>query len=115
MDGAPGGNPNTIGIIPDGVFPILNEQPCTVGAIALLQESGIVFQRLVLHKESTDDETAVSVIETDTKGFINDLLGKLRLREEGLLFALLLRRKITAAQEGYLLLKTGRRYNSIYA
>ena len=55
------------------------------------------------------------VIETDAQGFINDLLGKLGLGEEGLLFALLLRRKITAAQKGDLFLKTGRRYNSIYA
>ncbi|MDD5864037.1 MAG: hypothetical protein PUD80_05305 [Firmicutes bacterium] len=55
------------------------------------------------------------VIETDTQGFINDLLGKLRLGEEGLLFIFLFRRKITAAQKGDLLLKTGRRDNTIYA
>ena len=93
----------------------MDEKPRTVGAVVLLQKSGIVFQRLVLHKVSTDDKTAVSVIETNAQGFVNDLLGKLWLREEGLLFALLLRRKITAAQKGDLLLSTGRRYDSIYA
>lgn len=87
----------------------MDEKPRTIGAVALLQKSGIVFQQLVLHKVGTDNETTVSVIEANAQGFINDLLGKLRLREEGLLFILLLRRKITAAQKGDLLLKTGRR------
>ena len=115
MDGAPGGNADTIRIIPDGILPILNEQPRAVGTVALSQKSGVFFQRLVLHKVSADNQAAVLVIETDAQGFINDLLGKLGLGEEGLLFALLLWREITAAQKGDLLLKTGRRYNSIYA
>ena len=115
LDGSPGGNVDAIRIIPDGILPILNEQPRAVGAVALLQESGIVFQRRVLHEIGADNQAAVLVLETDTQGFVNDLLGKLRLVEEGLLFALLLGRKITAAQKGDLFLKTGRRYNSIYA
>ena len=115
MDGAPGGNADAICIIPDGVLPILNEKSCAVGAVALLQKSGVFLQRLVFHIMGTDNQTAVFVIETDAQGFINDLLGKLGLGEESLLFIILLRCKITTAQKGDLLLNTRRRYNPIYA
>ena len=77
---------------------------CAVGAVTLLQKSSIVFQRFVLHEVCADNQAAVSVIEANAQGFINDLMGKLGLREEGLLFAFLLWRKITAVHEGNLLL-----------
>ena len=115
MGAAPGGNADTSLIIPNGIFFSLNNKARAIGAIVLLQESRVFLQWLVFHKVGTDNQAAVLVIEADTQGFINDLLGKLGLGEEGLLFALLLRRKITAAQKGDLLLKTGRRYNPIYA
>ena len=63
----------------------------------------------------TDNQAAVSIIEANTQGFVNNLLRKLGLGEEGLLFAFLLGSKISAAQKGDLLLKTGRRQDTVYA
>ena len=115
MDGAPGGNADALRVVPDGILPILNEQPRTVGAVALLQKSGVFLQRLVFHILGTDNQAAVSIIEANTQGFVNNLLRKLGLGEEGLLFAFLLGSKISAAQKGDLLLKTGRRQDTFYA
>ena len=54
MDGAPGGNADALRVVPDGILPILNEKPRTVGAVALLQKSGVFLQRLVFHIVGTD-------------------------------------------------------------
>ena len=111
LNGASGGDANTLRIIPDSVFLILNDQPRAIGAIASLQESGVV--RLVLHEVGTDDLPAVLVVEAHAQGFVNDLLGKLQLREEGLLR--FFRYRKTAVQEGNLFLHTGQRRFFNYA
>ena len=105
LDGAPRGNANALRIIPDGVFLALDDKPRTVGAIAFLQESGVV--RLVLHKVGTDDFPAVPVIEAHAQGLVYDLLGKLQLREKGLLRCFRYRK--AAVQEGNLFLHAGQR------
>ena len=100
LDRAPGGDANTLRVIPDGVFLALDNKPRAVGAVALLQECGVI--RLVLHKVGTDDLLAVPVIEAHAQGFIYNLLRKLQLREKGLLRFFQLRRDITAIQERHL-------------
>ena len=111
LNGASGGDANTLRIIPDSVFLILNDQPRAIGAIASLQEIGIV--RLVFHEVGTYDFSAVTVIEAHAQGFVNDLLGKLQLREKGLLR--FLRYRKAAVQEGNLFLHTGQRRFFNYA
>ena len=103
LSAAPGGDTDTIGIIPNGILPAVDEQPCAIGAIAFLQERRVILQRLVLHKIGTDNQTAVLVIEADAQGFVNYLLGKLGLGEKGLLLPVLFRRDIAAVHEGNLL------------
>ena len=105
LDGASSGDANALRVIPDGVFLALDDQPRTVGAIAFLQESGVV--RLVLHEVGTDDFPAVPVIKAHAQGLVNDLLGKLQLREKGLLC--FLRYRKAAVQEGNLFLHAGQR------
>ena len=105
LDRAPGGDANALRVIPDGVLLALDNKPRTVGAIAFLQEGGVV--RLVLHIVGTDDFPAVPVIETHAQGFVNDLLGKLQLREKGLLRCFRYRK--AAVQEGNLFLHAGQR------
>ena len=80
-----------------------------------MQKSGVFLQRLVFHIVGTDNQAAVSIIEANTQGFVNNLLRKLGLGEEGPLFAFLLGSKISAAQKGDLLLITGRRQDTFYA
>ena len=110
-DSVPRGNANALRVIPDGVILILNDQPRTIGAVASLQEIGIV--RLVFHEVGTYDFSAVTVIEAHAQGFVNDLLGKLQLREKGLLR--FLRYRKAAVQEGNLFLHTGQRRFFNYA
>ena len=111
LNGASGGDTNALRVVPDGVFLILNDQPRTIGAVAFLQESGVV--RLVLHEVGTDDLPAVPVVETHAQGFVNDLLGKLQLREKGLLR--FFRYRKAAVQEGNLFLHAGQRRFFNYA
>ena len=105
LNRAPGGDANALRVIPDGVFLTLDDQPRTVSAIAFLQEGGVV--RLVLHKVGTDDFPAVLVIKAHAQGLVNDLLGKLQLREKSLLRCFRYRK--AAVQEGNLFLHAGQR------
>ena len=111
LNRAPRGNANTIRVIPDGVLLPLDNKPRTVGAIASLQEGGVI--RLVLHKVGTDDLPAVPVIEAHAQGFIYNLLWELQLREEGLLR--FFRYRKAAVQEGNLFLHAGQRRFCNYA
>ena len=102
---AAGGYTDALRVIPDGVFPVIDEKTGTVGSVLPLQKCRIIFQRLIFHKVSTDDKTAVPVIESNTQCFINDLLGQFRLGEESeLLIVLRLRCKIPAVHERNLLI-----------
>ena len=111
LNGASDGDTNALRVIPDSVLLPLDNKPRAVGAIAFLQEIGIV--RLVLHEVGTDDLPAVPVIEAHAQGFVNDLLGKLQLREEGLLR--FFRYRKTAVQKGNLFLHAGQRQFFNYA
>ena len=111
LNGAAGGDANALRVIPDGVFLTLDYQPRAIGAVASLQESGIV--RLVLHKVGADDLPAVPVVETHAQGFVDNLLGELQLREEGLLR--FFRYRKTAVQKGNLFLHAGQRQFFNYA
>ena len=102
---AAGGYPDALRVIPDCIFPVIDEKTGTVGSILLLQKGCVIFQRLIFHEVSTDDKTAVPVIEADAKCFVNDLLGQLRLGEESeLLIVLRLRGQIPTVHERNLLI-----------
>ena len=111
LNGASGGDANTLRIILDSVFLTLKNQPCAIGAVAFLQERGVV--RLVLLEVGADDLPAVPVVETHAQGFVDNLLGELQLREEGLLR--FFRYRKTAVQKGNLFLHAGQRQFFNYA
>ena len=105
LGAAAGGYPDALRVIPDCIFPVIDEKTGTVGSILLLQKSCVIFQRLIFHEVSTDDEAAVPVIVADAKCFIDNLLGQFRLGEESeLLIVLRLRGKIPAIHERNLLI-----------
>ena len=58
-------------------------EACTVCAVKPGKEAGVFLQRLVFHEMGTDLQAAVPVVRPYTEGFVNDLLGKLRLRKKG--------------------------------
>ena len=62
----------------------------------LRKKSGIFLRRMVFHKVSANNQTAVFVVCADTKCFVNDLLGKLGVRHKRKLFAFFLYRSIEA-------------------
>lgn len=72
---ASGRYPDTLRIIPEGIFPVIDIKACPVGSVVLRKESGIFLRRMVFHKIRTDNQAAVAVIGTNAKGFVNHLLG----------------------------------------
>ena len=61
--------------IPDGYLSAVKVETRTVGTIVLAKKCRILSCRSVLHESGTDDQSAVTVIGTNTQSFVNDLLG----------------------------------------
>lgn len=74
------GNTHPFGVIPKRNSFSVKIEACAVFSVVPLQKCGVV--RLILHKVGADDEPTVLVIGPNTKGFVNDLLGQLRMGEQ---------------------------------
>ena len=84
-------NANAFLSVPNRIFTLIDIKSCSIGSVVLCKECGVFFRRMVFHKIRADDKTAVAVIGTDAKCFINDLLRKLRTRHKGKLLIWFLR------------------------
>ena len=80
--------------VPNRIFTLVDIKSCSVDSVVLCKECGVFFRRMVFHKIRTDDKTAVAVIGTNAKCFINNLLRKLRTRHKGKLLIWFLRSTI---------------------
>ena len=87
-------NADTFIPIPNGILALVDIKTCTIGSVVLRKKSGIFLRRMVFHKVSANNQTAVFVVCTDTKRFVNDLLGKLGVRHKRKLSTIFLCRGI---------------------
>ena len=87
----PGGEADTLGVVPDGILSVVQIEPRAVLAVMLHQEAGGICKGLVFHKVPTDNQAAVPVVGSDTEGLVDHLLWIAHTIGHGLLLCLLFR------------------------